>query len=188
MILLVAVPLAILAALVSGGRLARLAGLSFRYGWVALIALGLQALILYWPDARGEGPWGLPSLLLMGSYALLGLVVFTNRYLSGLPVIGLGFALNLAVMVANGGFMPVTLETLARAGLSHLAMGTSAGSRVLNAKDILLPREATHLWALSDVFVVQWPIRMAFSVGDLLLAVGVFILFFQSMRRTVSVS
>lgn len=91
---------------------------------------------------------------------------------------GVGLASNLVAMAANGGYMPVTPEALARAGLSQLAAQGSVGSPILGAKDILLLREETRLWWLSDILVVPGPapLRAILSVGDVLLALGVVIL------------
>lgn len=181
MILLYAILLSITVALVRGGRFDRLAALSLRYGWVALLAFGLQIAIIYFPTAKSAGPFGVRTLLLALSYALLGIVIVSNRHLPGLVPIGVGFALNLAVMLANGGFMPITPDTLEAAGLGHLALGSEAGSRVLNAKDILLAREDTRLWVLSDILVMPYP-KAAFSIGDVFLGIGGFWLFQRGMR------
>lgn len=182
MILLFAVILSLLIALLRGGRLYQLGSISFCYGWVALLAFALQVLIIYFPLPKTQGFWGVRTLLLLGSYVLLGLVIFANRHLPGLPLLGLGFALNLLVMVVNGGFMPITPQALEKAGLGHLALGNEPGARILNAKDVLLAREETHLWVLSDIFALPPPIKSVFSIGDLLLSIGVFILFQRTMR------
>ena len=178
MVLLAAILLSIIVALIRGGRLDRLAGVSFRHGWVALLALGLQVAIVYAVE-----PGSRPSAwLLIGSHVLLIFVIAVNRNIPGLPIVGLGLGLNLLVMLVNGGFMPVTPEALAQAGLSHRAQGLSAGDHVLGAKDVLLPRDNTRLWILSDIFAVPLPvIRTVFSLGDLVLALGAFILFQRAM-------
>ena len=46
------------------------------------------------------------------------------------------------------------------------------------SKDVILPREQTNLWILSDTIAIPppfpWPV--AFSLGDLLIAAGIFTL------------
>lgn len=171
MILLAAIVLSLTIGLVRGGRLRRIAEIPLRYGWLALIALGLQVAFVSGPR------WGLelPVGVLVGSYALLVGVIALNWRLPGMPLMALGLALNLAVMAANGGYMPVTPEALARAGLGQWAARETFGSPILGAKDILLPREGTRLWWLSDILVVPGPapFRAILSVGDILLAAGV---------------
>jgi len=77
------------------------------------------------------------------------------------------------------------IQALQRAGMANLALGSAPGSRVMATKDIVLPRANTVLWALSDVFVIPppGPVRTIFSVGDLCLVAGVFILFQRVMCR-----
>jgi len=96
--------------------------------------------------------------------------------------------MNLLVMVANGGFMPITLEALQRAGLERLAPSSEMGARLVATKDILLPRNQTHLWFLSDIFALpsSWPISSVFSAGDVALALGVFWFFQQTLGATMA--
>jgi hypothetical protein len=171
--------LALTIALLRGGKLGRLADIRLRYGWVALLAFGLQVIVIYFPQPRSEGLLGGHTVLLLVSYLFLILVVSANWRLPGLPLIALGLAFNLVVMMANQGYMPVTFEALQRAGMVHLALGSEPGSRIMATKDIVLPRESTHLWALSDVFVVPPPLpfRTIFSAGDMCLSLGAFVLF-----------
>jgi len=184
-ILLLALILALAVALLRGGKLNQLLSVKVRYSWLAPLAWGLQVVVIYFPRPRSEGLLEPHTLLILASYLLLVLMVALNWRLPGLPLIGLGLVLNLLVMVANGGFMPVTYEALQRAGMANLALGSAPGSRVMATKDIVLPRVDTVLWVLSDVFVASppWPIRTIFSVGDLCLAVGAFVLFQRVMCR-----
>lgn len=167
MILLLAIVLSFTIALLRGGRLERLANVPIRHGWIALVALAVQIWMVYGRTA-GLG-W-----LMLASYGLLILVFGLNWRLPGMLVMGTGLALNLIVMAANGGYMPISPETLSRAGLEHLASSLETGAYVTNAKDILLPREATRLWWLSDILVVPLPspLKAVLSVGDLFLAAG----------------
>ncbi len=184
MILLLALLFSIAISLARGGRFLWLAQVSLRLGWLAIVAFALQWSIIYAPLPRSEGLLGPRTLLLMASYLLVVVVVVANRRVPGLPLIAIGLGLNLLVMVANGGFMPVTMEAVEHAGLTHLALGTEPGARLSATKDIILPAEATRLWVLSDIFVVPPPLpfRTVFSPGDVFLAAGVFVLFQCAMR------
>jgi len=71
---------------------------------VALLAFALQVVIIYFPLPQSAGILGERALLLLSSYALLIFVVIINYKLPGFPIIGLGLALNLLVMLVNGGF------------------------------------------------------------------------------------
>lgn len=183
MILLFAFVLSVGVALLRGGKLERLAGIGLRHGWLAIGAFALQIIDIYFPLPASEGLLSWRVLLLVGSYGLLLVFVGLNRHLPGVPLIGAGLALNLLVMLGNGGYMPITPEALGRAGLDHLALGSKPGSRLVATKDILLPREETRLWILSDILVIPstLPLSSAFSAGDVVLAVGVFWFFQQAM-------
>lgn len=189
MILLVAFCVSIAVALLRGGTFRTLTGLSLRCGWVALVAFCAQALVMYNPLPRAEGLLGYHSLILLVSYAALIVVVVLNIKLPGMPLVGIGLGMNLLVILLNGGFMPITWEALAQAGLTNLALSPEAGSRIMATKDVLLPRDQTRLWILSDILVIpaQLPLSSVFSVGDVLLACGIFWLFQRTMRAPSAV-
>jgi hypothetical protein len=182
-ILIVAIIASTAIALLRGGRLGRLADLSLRYPWLALAAAALQYPLVY-GILRERTVLGvsLSNLVMVGSYGLLLWVIWANRRLPGIPLVGLGLLSNLLVMALNGGWMPITPAALARIGhMPRVSDGTVA--RVLGAKDIMLAREQTRLWLLSDVFVfaAPFPVPVAFSIGDVLVAAGLFWLLQQAM-------
>jgi hypothetical protein len=183
MILLLAVILAIIVALLRGGRVGSLAEVTFRYGWVALLSLALQFGVVHLPPSAHDGFWGARAWMLLGSYGLLVGVILANRRLPGVPIIGLGLLLNYAVIFANGGYMPVSPDALERAGLTHLMTSSEAGARITAAKDVLLHREQTILWVLSDIFSLPPPIRVVFSIGDVFLALGALWFFTGTMQQ-----
>jgi hypothetical protein len=178
MILLLVMALSILLALVRGGKFAHLAHVSFHYGWLAVLAFAMQIMVIYFPEARMGTlhPWN--AFLIPVSYSLLFLVAALNRGLPGVPFVAVGLALNIVVMSLNGGLMPVTFESLRKAGLEHMALGTANGARVMASKDIILSREATRLWFLSDVLVLgePFPLPTVFSLGDVFLMLGACVL------------
>ena len=181
MILVLAVALSILIALVRGGSLHRLAQVPFKHGWLAFVAIGLQVVAVYTQALESLAAW-----LFVLSYAILVGLIWINRRLAGMPIIGLGLALNTLVTAANGGYMPVTPEAVERAGLTHLVNELEAGARVLGAKDILLARADTRLWFLGDIFVLKGPWPTVFSIGDVILVLGILVFFQQAMRPRAS--
>jgi hypothetical protein len=120
---------------------------------------------------------------MIGSYIVLWTVVFWNHHLPGMWVVLAGVTLNLLVIAANGGYMPITPSALARIGAGQTAHQMQPESVVLGSKDILLPPDQAHFWMLGDVLVIPepfpWPTAM--SIGDVLLAVGVFFLIVRTM-------
>lgn len=183
MILLAAFVAALIIALLRGGKLSRLAHLSIRNSWLVLVAFGLQIYLVYVPAGKVQGLLDPSAVLHVASYALLVVAIWQNRHLPGIAVVGVGLLLNLAVIVANGGFMPIEPEAVRRLGHEDRVVSLEPGYRVYLAKDVVLPREQTRLWPLSDVFVLvrPFPIPTAFSPGDLLIATGVFVLLQRAM-------
>ena len=177
--------LAFLIALLTGGRLGRLANLPLRAPWLALLGFGLQLYMIYSPADMAQGLFGIRTLALIGSYAILLAFIWINRNIAGMLVVGLGLVLNLAVMLANGGYMPITPDAVKAIGFEYQLESAEIGSRLQDSKDILLPREQTNLWFLSDVFVLPppFPIPSVFSPGDVVLAIGAFILILRAMHN-----
>jgi hypothetical protein len=141
---------------------------------IVLLAFLPQALTFFVPQTSELVSQQWIVFLLPISLGILVLFVWYNRQLAGFWLLGLGLLLNLAVISANGGLMPVSPETLK---IVHgVQVEAVIGSRALGSKDIVLPVEQTRLEWLGDRFTVpeELPIQFAFSAGDLLLAVGAF--------------
>ncbi len=184
MILAAAVLVAVLIGFLRGGKSWRLAELPLRWGWIALVAFGLQAYEIYFPEPTTRGFFSLRIAVLVLSYLLIFAVAWQNRALPGVWLIGAGYAANFVVMVLNGGYMPITMQALEQIGHAQKVLGPEIGARVLGTKDIVLPRESTIGWWLSDIFVLPppFPIPSIFSVGDVLIATGAFWLVQGAMR------
>ncbi len=174
MILLVALSLAFVVALLRGGKLSRLVALPLRWPALPLVALAVQLVVMHFPQPFGRS-FDLHAVVLLLSYLALLLAVWLNRRIPGLALLGLGLLLNLVVMAANGGYMPIAPEAMERIGHGD-ADTILPSSRVSGSKDIALPREQTRLWFLSDIFVLPlpFPFSAAFSVGDVFIAAGAF--------------
>lgn len=178
MILIVALVVSVAFALVRGGRLAGLAELRLRHSWLVLLAVALQALGVY-HVVRLPSLWGIQVSALPGVAATLVAlgVLWANRRLPGIWLVGLGLLANLTAMVANGGWMPVAPEALAVLGWPAVP----AGTKLFGAENVVLPRAATRLWWLCDVFVVRYPVGSVFSIGDVFVALGLFWLVNEAM-------
>jgi hypothetical protein len=154
---LVTVPLA-------GGHLARLGEVRFRAGWLALLAIAAQILIVSVAPGGSEA-WHNGAHL--ASYALLAAFATVNLGFPYLWLMALGGLLNLLAITANGGVMPADPDALAAAGLDPDS-GDFANSAAVD--DPRLP-------FLGDIFAVPdaWPASNVFSIGDVLLVVGAFL-------------
>ncbi len=143
--------------------------------WLAVAAFAPQLIIAYLPATRHLLPSWLAAALVSAS--LIGFLAFTwiNRRLPGMWILFAGMTLNLAVMLANGGWMPISPATASRLAGGGSAMTSSVGER-FGQKDVLLLPQDTQLPYLSDRFLLpDWsPYQVAFSLGDILIAAGAF--------------
>jgi len=169
LLILGAIVLGIIIGLVAGGSFQKLSELRFRAWWLALVGLGLQFVPI--PTMDGQIDHWLGVGLLMASYGVLLVFVALNIRLSGMWLVGVGFALNLLVIVVNGG-MPVNQHALQRAygssygrTLHQLLAEGGAKHHLARPDDVLLP--------LSDVIPVPRPVGNVFSAGDFVSIVGI---------------
>ncbi len=162
MFILYALPLGLVAGLLTGGRLDRLAQLELRWAPLAVLGLVVQVVVFFGPVADRLGTTGVPFYV--GSTLLVLVAVLRNLALPGMALVAVGAAANLAAIVANGGYMPASADALA-------TLGKDIGSGYSNS--IVLPDPA--LAPLTDLFAMPgWlPFANVFSVGDVLIAMGV---------------
>lgn len=96
----------------------------------------------------------------------------------GFWALGAGLALNLLVIALNGGWMPISPETVAQLASGASPAAWHIGERLGTTKDIVLPVAMMRLWWLSDRFALSvpppFPWRVAFSLGDVLIGSGAF--------------
>jgi hypothetical protein len=125
------------------------------------IALGIQALI--YPLSTHVADL-LSTVLHLATYAIAALFLWLNRSLPGLWIVALGGVMNLAAIVANGGVMPASRRAWRSAGFEL------ESSRFENS----FPVENPKLQVLGDIFAVPhgWPFANVFSIGDVVLVVG----------------
>jgi len=155
----------------------QIAAIPLRWAWLVLLAVVLQIPLLRASFAPTEQVT-LQQALFLVSHLLLLVFVWQNRRLLAIQILGVGVILNLLVTLINGGFMPISPETLAQINPGSSAEQWTVGYHYGRSKDAILLREETQLWMLSDMLVLPppfpWP--TAFSLGDLLLALGIVVL------------
>lgn len=161
----------LIVAFLRGGSLLRLGQLHIRHAYLILLGLALQLFIFSPLGARWESWMG---YLYLASLTLLLLAVALNRDLPGIGLLGLGLFLNLLVIAANGGLMPVSVQAARRARLFDMIATLQATGR---HRHMVLMDEGTKFWFLGDTIVLGYPLPSAqvFSPGDILVALGAFI-------------
>jgi hypothetical protein len=154
----------LLASLLTGGRLSYISGHSVRFLWMPILAYALRfALPILMPRVGLAEPSELVTCC--AQYALL--VIFSIANLRrGLwsAVFGIGALSNFAVILANGGVMPVAVSALARLSEEYakqLIDGSIFAYAVEDARTKLMP--------LGDIIYIYFGYA---SVGDVLLSLG----------------
>jgi hypothetical protein len=167
---LYAIPIGILAGRLLGGRLDRLADLRLRWAWLAVLGLLVQVALFADPVSEAVGD-AAPAVYVASTAAVL-VAVLRDVRVPGMAVVALGAAANLAAIVTNGGYMPA--DPAALAAVVELSPGYS--NSVVVAEPALRP--LTDLYALPPAF----PFANVFSVGDLLIGIGIALVIVFAMR------
>lgn len=169
--------LALFISLISGGKMSRLGELVLRESWLVPLALLIQSGV-YWAAVRGIGlgPSWVSPVLDTGSYFLLLIFTLRNRSLPGVRWISLGILLNTLVIGLNGGVMPVDPSFLPEASRNALLEGQGTHG---------LMTSSTNLSFLADRFYLDMLglRKQVFSVGDVLIDIGIFLLVFKTQKK-----
>jgi hypothetical protein len=134
-----------------------------------------QFIVVYLPITRGLFPDLLVVGFLLASQIMLLAFVWLNRRIMGMSILLCGVVLNILVMTTNGGFMPISPQTATRLVSEDSLRDVELGSR-FGTKDILLPPDDTRFEWLADRFLppTWFPYQVAFSLGDVFIALGAF--------------
>jgi len=145
----------------AGGSLRRLGDLRLRAVGLLMAALLAQVLIT---DVVVEGPRPVLVAVHLLTYVVAAVVLWLNRGVPGLLVLGAGAGLNAVTIALNGGTLPASASALRRAGLPVDPAGFSNSG--------VLPHPALPF--LGDVFAVPAgvPLANVFSIGDVLILLG----------------
>jgi hypothetical protein len=163
LLLIGALVVGVLIGLALGGSLRSLADLSFRWWPLAIVGLVLQFI------PTSSHAWAVG--LLIASYAVLVVFFAANIRTAGMPLIALGFVLNIVVIGVNGG-MPVSDHALRVAyGSGYAEQRRELTSGEGGAKHHLQGPDDHVTW-LADEIPIPAPVRIVVSVGDLVSLIG----------------
>jgi uncharacterized protein DUF5317 len=172
MLITALVVLAVLTVPLTGGRWANLLAFRPRASWLLWVALAVQVLQFQFVDLGSAS-----EVVHVGTYVLAAAFLVANRDVGrGVWLVALGGLSNGLCITLNGGTLPARAAALRTAGL-RVDRDQFVNSGVMaHAK---LP------W-LGDVFAVPSgvPLANVFSVGDVLLVVGAFVVVHSLGRRT----
>lgn len=175
MFILYALVVGVALGLLLRGRLSGVADIDFK--WAPLIFGGLLVQIVLFSDAVAArvGILG-PPIYVLSSMAVL-VAVLRNVDVPGMAIVALGAASNQLAIVANGGYMPAGADALA-------AQERAASGLYSNSAAIAEPAFPY----LTDIFAMPtWmPFSNIYSVGDVLIGVGVVVAIVVAMRRAAA--
>ena len=170
-----ALALPVLAALVVGvllgGSPRQLAELRLNASWLLFAALGLQIVafpfaFLPWQTGETTG-----TVLWLGSYVLLVVAALLNVRIPGVALLAAGLAANVLAVAANRGTMPVLPEAMHAAGRTDAVQANSTAAT-----------NPTLAWLVDRWPAPDWiPFANVFSVGDVLIAAGAFVVVLAAM-------
>ena len=175
------VALALITGALAGGGLPRLADLRLRWVWILGLALALRfGAGLARQIAPGvELPLG---AAFVSAYGLLFIWLWGNWRVPGLQVAAVGIGLNTLAVVLNGGQMPIWSAAFTAAGFPPDALANDPFHFVMNAGSVAEFVKGGGIFG--DVLPIPIPvIRDVVSIGDALLAVGIFWAIVYSMTR-----
>jgi len=164
LLFLVAIVLGVVAGLLVGGRITNLARIRFRWPWLLVLAVLVREAVLLTPLNRVEGA---QYTYLVTLAAIVAWTIWNLNRLPAIWLITAGSALNMIVIAANRGRMPVAPEI---AG-TLLRRGTIGQYTVMGS--------GTNLNFLGD-WITLYPVPEAYSLGDVLIAIGIAVAVFIS--------
>jgi MFS family permease len=175
------IALALVVGALAGGGLPRLADLRLRWIPILGLALGLRvgAILLGQADGSGDLPieWAFVT-----AYLLLFLFLGANWRVPGLQVAAVGIGLNTLAVILNGGRMPIWAGAYQAAGFAPGSLDNDPFHFLISSGSVA--DFVSRGGIFGDVVPLPIPlIRDVVSIGDLLLALGIFWAIVYSMTR-----
>ncbi len=150
-----------------------------RFQWPSLVifALAVRVFLALPHSADRVAEAGLGPILNLVPLVFLVLFVVLNlhlkRILPALLLLAFGTFLNLITMALNGGYMPISLAALECTTppdiIAKMQLGLPDGHNILIDG-------SSRLTFFGDVLYVSKPLASAFSIGDVIIGLGVFVL------------
>ncbi len=169
----VTIALSIVVVVATKGSFGRLGALHLRVLWLLFLGLAIQIVleVVDFPKDRIDDA-GI-AILLLSYVAILGFCA-VNRKVKGMTIIGIGVALNVLVIALNQG-MPTKDDVRERDGREvHVPIEQTVKHRPQEDDDLL--------GFLGDVISAPGLPNQQFSIGDIVIGLGVVDLCFEGSR------
>lgn len=173
--------LALIVGALLGGGIPRLADMRLRWSLLLIAALGLR--IAAWASMEAGIGQSLPiGLVYIVAYLLIIGWLWGNWRVPGLQVAAVGIGANLAAVLINGGHMPIWSGAFYAAGFTEADLANDPFHFILRVDTVA--EFVARGGLFGDVIPIPVPIiRDVVSIGDLLLALGIFWAIVYSMTR-----
>lgn len=180
MFILYAVVLGILIGYILGGSLKGLIQQELRWRGLVIFAFLIQ-LVIFTDIPFLKITSGATVFFHAVSYLSLMVFIALNLRIKGMPLIGSGIFSNALVIFLNGGYMPTIPKNLLNTAAGRTAQAIAQGDAVHNSAGMT---SHTLLPWLGDIFYLpSWvPMSNVFSIGDILVAIGICLYLIISMR------
>ncbi len=157
-----------------GGSVKKLKTAQIRMPALLILAFLIQVLVSFMLLAGSSFFINQRLIFYALSYGLLFAALFTNLNSKAVWLIVLGSLLNFAVIFLNGGTLPIAVEALEKAGFNNRLELIQAGRLVQYQ---LTEGSGSWLAFLGKRLTPPaiYPIRQVFSIGDVLISLGVFL-------------
>ena len=176
------IALALIVGALFGGRLPRLADLRLKWPVLLLTALALRLAAGISGELKLTPQFEL-GWVYIGTYALIVVWLWFNWRVPGLQIAAVGIGANMVAVLANGGQMPIWAAAFSAAGFTESQIANDP-FHVLLRTDTIAGFVASG-GLLGDVVPIAIPvIRDVVSIGDLLLAFGIFWAIVYAMTRS----
>jgi len=176
--------IALIVGFVSGGNLKNLGNINIRKVNLVFVSLFVR----YLPSVLNleifSNYYNLKEIIspifFIVSYFLIILVLILNIDDRTLNIVLAGSVMNLIVVVANGGYMPVSRAALERGGYNF----SKVTGEFLDMNHII-SSESTKLYFLSDIILIPppYPFPQILSVGDVFMCLGIFLFVIVNMKK-----
>ncbi|MDP2211531.1 MAG: DUF5317 family protein [Candidatus Aquicultor sp.] len=161
--------LALLFGYLQGGRLDALSQVRLRYGVLVFIALAIQITLLAW-EPSSNSAWAMVDIAAnAASYLCIVVFMVANSHIAGTRVLAAGLSLNLPAIISHSSSMP---SATALSGVDAASLGVPSAP------------VGSALWYMGDILSMPKgiPFAAAFSVGDVMVGLGIFVALREMMQ------
>lgn len=179
---------AMIVGFVSGGNFTNLGNTKIKYTNLIFVSVAIR----YVPSILNLGLVGNHGVLkeiiapffFNLSYFVIILVLILNIEYKTLNLVLAGSILNFLVVIANGGYMPVSEEALRRGGYTFA--GVTGEFLDINH---IISSDRTKLFYLGDIILIPppYPFPQLLSIGDILMCAGIFLFIIINMNKKKTV-